>query len=407
LTGRFPQFLPDGRHFVYYGFYGSAASETRGVYVAQLDGSAPQHLIDVDEAPVYAPSGHLLFVRQGTLVAQPFDADTFELTGDPFPVMGGMTINGPLAVSPLSASNAGPIAYRTGSAGGLRQFAWFDRSGREIGKLGDPASNLLSPELSPDGRHVALHRVMNGNADIWLLETGRGVLSRFTTAASAEYFPIWSPDGARLVFGSGGNVLRKAIAGGDTEQLLQADASPNDWSLDGRFLLYSIGDPNSEGRAMWVLPLVRNPKPFPVVQTKFNAEDGQFSPDGEWIAYTSDESGRPEVYIQPFPGPGARSQMSTNGGGMARWRRDGKEIFYIALDGRLIAVPIRSPSNGQAALDAGAPIPLFTTRIGGPVQANSRQQYMVSADGQRFLMNTVAEENAAPITVILNWKARP
>jgi hypothetical protein len=147
-------------------------------------------------------------------------------------------------------------------------------------------------------------------------------------------------------------------------------------------------------------------KPFPVVQTNFEERDGQFSPDGKWIAYGSNESGRFEIYLQPFPGPGGQAQVSTNGGAQVRWRRDGKELFYIALDGRLMAVPIRLASTTQA-IEAGSPIPLFATRVGGALSIPFRQQYDISPDGQRFLMNTVTEEAAAPITVILNWKAKP
>jgi hypothetical protein len=180
------------------------------------------------------------------------------------------------------------------------------------------------------------------------------------------------------------------------------DKGPTDWSPDGRFLLYTTGDPKT-GSDIWALPLDGDRKPFLVVQTNFNEREGQFSPDGKWIAYESNESGRYEIYVQPFPGPGGKVQVSASGGAQVRWRRDGKELFYIALDNRLMAVPIQLASNAQT-IGTGAASSLFVTRVGGAVSFPFKQQYDVSPDGQRFLMNTVTDEAAAPITVILNWK---
>jgi Tol biopolymer transport system component len=347
----------------------------------------------------------LLFVRQGTLFAQDFDSARLELRGNASPVAQRIafsaTAEGSAAVS---ASTAGPFVYRTGSAGGLRQFVWLDRSGKEIGKAGD----LLSAngvELSPDGRRVALHQGVNNNFDVWLLELGRDVLSRFTFDPAVDVFPIWSPDGSRVVFSStrkgSYDLFQKPAIGAGTEELLLTTAQPTDWSPDGRLLLYRRIDPKT-GYDLWALPLDGDRKPFPVVQTNFDERDAQFSPDGKWIAYQSNESGRFEIYIQPFPGPGSKLQVSTNGGAQVRWGPNGKELFYIALDARLMAVPIRLASNPQTA-EPGSPTPLFATRVGGALQSSFMQQYDVSSDGQRFLMNTITEEAASPITVILNW----
>jgi serine/threonine protein kinase len=404
---RHPQFLPDGRHFLY---YVPGVPEVRGVYVGQLDGSESRRLLVADTAAVYASPGQLLFVRQGTLFAQNFDPVRLAVTGNPFPVAEQIAVNR-LQSPALSASAAGPLIYRTGSSAGQRQFVWLDRSGREIGKVGDPdVADPSNPSMSPDSRRVALSRSISGNTDIWLLETARGLLSRFTFDAEPEAYPIWSPDGSHITFSRSG-LYEKPAAGTGNDDLLLATpttSNPTDWSPDGRFLLYRSVDQN-ENLDIWALPMEGDRKPFPVVQTNFRETDGQFSPDGRWIAYQSDESGRFEIYVQRFPGPGGKVGgkwlISTNGGAQVRWRRDGQELFYIALDGRLMAVAIRLASSGQA-VEAGAPVPLFATHVGGAVQGVSRQQYIVSVDGQRFLMNTVTEDATAPITVILNWKAK-
>jgi len=400
----YPTFLPDGRHFLYYVGGSPGAS---GVYVGQLDGSQTRRLFDAD-APAVASAGHLLFVRQGTLLAQGFDPVRSELTGNPFPV--AERVLAPtfgLPVAAVSASVAGPLVYRSGSMG-LQQFVWFDRSGKEIGKVSGPdIVGAIGPSLSRDGRRVALFRGVNGNVDVWLLEIGRNVVSRFTSDAADDCCPIWSPDGTHIVFTSNRkgvfNLYQKPAAGAEREQLLLTSAqptSPTDWSPDGRFLLYDSVDPQ-RGADIWALPLDGDRKPVPVVQTNFNEGGGQFSPNGKWIAYQSNESGRLEIYLQAFPGPRGRSLISITGGAQVRWRPDGKELFYISLDSRLMAVPIQFSSNSQA-VEAGAPVPLFAMGLIGPVDADL--WYMVASNGQRFLLNTLTDEPTPPITVILNWR---
>jgi dipeptidyl aminopeptidase/acylaminoacyl peptidase len=381
--------------------------ESRGIYIGDLQGSQTRRLLDADSAAVYAAPGRLLFVRQGTLFAQDFDAARLELRGNASPMAERIALDtGAQGSAAVSASTAGPFVYRTGSGSGLRQFVWLDRSGKDIGKAGDRLS-ALGVELSPDGRRVALFQQVNQNFDVWLLELGRGVLSRFTFDPTPDGFPIWSPDGSRIVFSSNRkgpyDLFQKPAIGAGTEELLLATAQekiPTDWSPDGRLLLYRSVDPET-GYDIWALSLDGDGKPFPVVQTNFDERDAQFSPDGTWIAYQSNESGRLEIYIQPFPGPGSKLQVSTNGGAQARWGPHGKELFYMALDARLMAVPIRLASHPQTA-EPGSPTPLFATRVGGALQGTFRQQYDVSSDG-RFLMNTITEEAASPITVILNW----
>ena len=403
----YPQFLPDGDHFVY---YVSGSPDVRGVYVAALGKPEGRRLVDADAIAACIASGHLLFVRGTTLFAQQFDLARLQLTGNPFAVAESI-VTGTTAgsrVVALSASASGRIVYRTGSAASERQFVWFDRSGREVGHVGDPdGGNPLSPSLSTDQRRLAFHRNVGGNADIWLLDTGRGVLSRFTSNAANDIHPMWSPDGSRILFmsnrsGAYGLYEKSTIGAGDEKLVLSTQNQPTDWSRDGRFVLVQRRDPKTSND-IWALPMGTNREPFPVVQTDFEERSGQFSPDGKWIAYESTESGRWEIYVQPFPGPGARVQISVNGGAQVRWRADGKELFFMALDDRLMAVPIALPSTGGSA-EAGAAVPLFATHVGGAVQSFSRQQYFVSPDGQRFLMNTILQGGpASPITVIVNW----
>ena len=257
---------------------------------------------------------------------------------------------------------------------------------------------------------MALTRNVDGNGDVWLLDVGRGVLSRFTSDPAFDDSPIWSPNSSRIVFSSARKGARalyeKPAASAETEELLLAtdqNLVPLDWSSDGRFLLYRSNDPKTSFD-VWALPFDKVSKPFPVVRSSFEEREAQFSPDAKWVAYQSNESGRFEIYVQPFPGPGARIPISANGGAQARWRRDGKELFYIALDGYLMAVPIRLDSNGQS-IEAGRPAQLFNSRVsGGAVQSATTQQYAISSDGQRFLVNTDAGETS-PITVVLNWTA--
>jgi dipeptidyl aminopeptidase/acylaminoacyl peptidase len=302
---RFPHFLPDGQHFLYYVL---GRPDIRGIYVGQLDGSTPRRLLDADTAGVYASSGQLLFVREDTLFAQNFDPVRVALKGDPFLVAQQVvqSTGGAPNLGAVSTSPAGPIAYRTGGAGGRRQLAWFDRSGKEIEKVGAP-DTTYGPALSPDGRRAAMSRSVNGNIDVWLLELERGILSRLTFDAAIDSYPIWSPDGSRVVFqtnrGGTADLYEKAVnsSGSEVPVLTNSQSTssqrnklPYDWSPDGRFLLYRDID-SKLGWDLWVMPMDGDRKPFPVVKTEFEERDGQFSPDGKWIAYQSNESNRFEI----------------------------------------------------------------------------------------------------------------
>jgi serine/threonine protein kinase/Tol biopolymer transport system component len=404
----FPVFLPDGRHFLFY-----ATGSPRGIYAGQLDSPTIQRLLDADAPATYTSNGQLLFVNQRTLFAQDFDPVKLTLRGNPVPIAQQILLD-PVGsmFAGVAASAAGPIIYRAGLRGGQRQLVWFDRSGKALATVGEPDNAApANPSISPDGRRVALFRTVDGNMDIWMLDLLRGVLTRFTSEPGNDASPIWSPDGKYVVFNSNRNgvfdLYRKAATGTGNEELMLAtpqNKNPRDWSADGRFILYR-SPAATAGFDLWALPLYGERKPFPVVQTNFDERDGQFSPDGKWVAYQTNESGRMEIVVQGFPDPGSKLQVSTNGGAQVRWRRDSKELFYIALDGRLMAVPIPMTADGRS-FEAGPPVPLFLTHIGGAIQGVVPQQYDVSADGQRFLMNTVTEAATPPITVILNSRLK-
>ena len=342
----FPQFLPDQRHFLY---FVTGSPETRGVYVGQLDGLESKRLFDADTPAVYASNGELLFVRDQKLLAQYFDLDRLEPAGDAVPIAEHMYVG-----TVVSASVAGPIAYRTPSSdSGQRQLVWMDRSGKEIDKVMYPDSASSGPALSHDGHHVAVFRYANGNMDIWSYDALRRAWSRVTFDVGDDVAPLWSPDDRSILFASrrgGLNIYRKVVNGppGSEERLLATSAPkyPMDWSSDGRFLLYDTLNPSGDAD-MWALPLggerPEGQQPFAVVQTAFNERMGQFSPDGKWIAYQSNKTGRFEIYVQPFPGTGGDVPISTNGGIQVRWNPHGTELFYVDGDDRLMTVPIRFP----------------------------------------------------------------
>jgi eukaryotic-like serine/threonine-protein kinase len=416
---RFPQFLPDGRHFLYYVTGTVASTDVRGLYVGQLDGTDTHRLTDADVGGVFVGTGHLLFIRQGTMFAQPFDPVRLSLSGAPFPVASPVVTVAGVAASAISVSATGLLAYRTGPPE-RRQFTWFDRSGRELGTVGEHDANAPSdPAISPDGNEIVFSREIDGSRDLWLLEASRGTLRRLTFGPSTDRSASWYPDGSRIVFSSNrdgsADLYQKLSGGAGEEELLLSTSEAKqaaDFSPDGRFLLfraqhvttrYDLWAVEIGKRASGQLELRDGKKPFVVVQTNSDERDGQFSPDGRWIAYESDESGRFEVYVQPFPGAGPKHPISTSGGAQVRWSRNGKELFYIALDNRLMAVPIRLDAEHQM-LAADAPIPLFMTHVGAAANV-LRQQYVVSPDGQRFLMNTIKEDaSTSPITIVQNWK---
>jgi serine/threonine protein kinase len=405
---RFPQFLPDGKHFL---FFSQGAGDAQGIFLGVLDSPDTTRVTSAETAAAYVPTGHLFFVRQGSLVARPFDPSKKALTGEPVTVADPVGWDGAIGVGAFSASATGVIAYRSGGPVN-RQLTWFDRTGKPVGVVDAPdASSLQYPQLSRDGHRLVVDRTVLNNRDVFVVDLATGQPTRLTFDSAVDAAPVWSPDGARIVFRSSRNgnydLYERSASFDGAENLLYGspDAkTPNDWSPDGKSLLYVSQNPTT-GNDLFVLPVDNGSpgKPVPFVQTPFDESQASFSPNGQWVAYQSDESGPMQVYVQPFPGSSGKRQISNAGGASPRWSRDGRELYYTAPDATLMAVPIvLRPSS----LDTGTPKALFKTRLTtafGGTAGNIRPQYDVAPDG-RFLMNITTEETISPITIILNWK---
>ena len=399
---RAPFILPDGEHFIY---YSRGTPQVRGVHVARLDGTETKRLLDADGAAVYARSGHLLFPREGALLAQSFDATRLALQGEAFRVADSVSVNAAISLASLSASASGPIAYGTDSIR-RTQFTWFDRAGRRLETLGTPDQrSLANPSLSPDGGRIAFSRLVGGNWDVWLIDM-QGALSKFTSALSIDWNPVWSHDGQQIFYQSGSTIYSRSVTEGTPEQALLSEQGmiyPSEVSPDGSVLLYTR-DLGSSSTDLWYVSLGADRTPHKFVQTASQERDGQFSPNGKWVAYQSNEAGHFEIYLQPFPGPGDRLSVSPGGGQHVRWAKNGSELFYIAADQRLTSVRVTFGANGTLVL--GTPVPLFRTEYESSFI--TRQHYIVSPDGQRFLINTATDAIDPPsITLILNWKGTP
>jgi eukaryotic-like serine/threonine-protein kinase len=436
-----PTFLPDGKHFLY---LRQGTTEVAGIYAGSVDAKpAEQSKERILAAAFGAPyvDGNLFFMREGTLMVQPFDAGKLQLRGEPVPVAEHVGTFG--SAGYFSVSPAGVLAYRTGASTGMAvplQPTWFDRQGKTTGTIGQPSPDV-GLVLSPDATHAAgRDDSPTRPGDIWLLDFARGVRTRFTFRQTVGSLPVWSPDGSRIVFAAGSTldtIYEKATSGaGEEKELLKRPVDvklPTSWSRDGRFLLYTTAPTPITGAALWVLPLgvqeAGDRKPVLLLGTQFNASLGSFSPDGRWIAYVSNESGRNEVYVRPFvasgsAGPGAshppsqlltqpppqprlgegKWQVSKDGAAATgaasppKWRNDGKEIVFAGPNNAMMAVDV----NGTgAAFQMGTPQQLFTA----PANAG----WDVTADGKRFLMTVLPGQGqqaaSTPITVVLNWQA--
>jgi Tol biopolymer transport system component len=329
-----------------------------------------------------------------------------ELVGQSAVLADSVGLDGTLNLGAFSASTAGHVAYRPGGAGRL-VLTWFDRTGKAVGRTSEPDINgQTSPELSSRGQVVALSRSVQSNQDIWLLDLSRGGFTRLTFAPGVDTNPVWSPDDTQIVFSSNRtgpfNLYISPAGQPGAEKLLLE--TPNtkvaqDWSKDGRFLLYYELDPKT-GRDLWALDLSGNErKPFVVANTPFEESLAQFSPDGRWIAYQTNATGRFEIVVRSFPGPSGPLPVSTGSGVAPRWSANGKELYFIAPDGSLMAAAV---TTSGAAFEATIPVKLFSTQIrGGGAVATNRAEYAVSRDGG-FLINQVADEQPAPIIMILN-----
>jgi Tol biopolymer transport system component len=415
-----PQFLPDGRRFLFY--RRSLKPEHTGVYLGSLDSKETRLLVRGNTtagytAPHGGPAGYLFFAREATLIAQPFDLAKAQLTEEAFVVAEGLGFS--IMGAAFSISENGVLAYR-GEVTAKTQLAWFDREGKRIESIGAPG-DFMSIALAPDEKTAAvtLRNPQAGTWDIWLLDLMRRGSTRFTFGpAPGSAHPVWSPDGSRIAFnssqpGSFSLYVKDSSGAGKEEALLESLPGPavaTSWSSDGRFLAYEQWG----ARRLWdgdlgILPMFGYRKPFLFLQTEFSNIQGRFSPDGRWMAYVSNETGNYEVYVRSFS-PGAAAggqspvtrkwQVSIGGGSHPRWRRDGKELFYIAPDSKLMAVEVRADAS---SFQAGVPMALFPTRVSLPPQAPG--VYAVSADGRRFLFSTPIEEAlSSPIQVVVNRK---
>ncbi len=397
-----PSFLPDGRHFLFL----LGVTSPRDLYLGSLDSDETQVLVKDASRAVYAPPGYLLYVRDGSLLAHAFDARTVRLTGEPILIAEGLWYFKPTGTADYAVSDNGVLTYRAGTS--VSRLVWFDRRGVEIGTVGE-RKDYEVPRISPDGQSIAVNvkDPRTGTTDVWTYDLSRGLSARVTFEPLMENGPVWSPDGRRIVFAAdvGGppHLYQKTVSETGSGELLVPLSGwvqwPNDWSLDGRFIIYGDGDPKT-GEDLTILSLEGDRKPRPFLRTQFNEVEARFSPDGRWVAYVSDESGRSEVYVRSFAeaGQGAKRQISIAGGTSPRWRRDGRELFFIAADKKLMTVPVRVGTT----FEAGTPAALF--RIDARDGPRGSGDYDVTADGQRFLVNTsVTEANLLPLTAVVNW----
>lgn len=419
-----PWFLPDGKHFLYE--TRNLRPDKNGIYLATLDGKERRWLVNSRQAGAYAPPtansehGHL---REGTLMAQPLDPRQFTFAGEPFPV--AEQVGSYLALGYFAVSANGVLAYRSGVVGGEgQQLAWLDRTGKIRAIIGGAGGVYGSLALSPDGKRVAVDEVdQSGNRNVWMVDVIRNISTRFTFDQGTDMGPVWSRDSTRVAFSSDRgvsgiyNIYEKDFGGTVSESLLMASSTsqrPLDWSPDGERLLFSQLS-SETGWDLWVLPAIGGQagerKPTPYLNTRFNESQGQFRPSPasaqQSIAYSSDESspGHYQIYVQSFPAGAGKFQISTSGGAQPRWWRDGKELFYIGADGRLMAVDVKTAPG----FEVSAPRALFEARMCAGFIGSTYFRYDVSADGNRFLINQIAgswdASAAAPITVVVNWTA--
>ena len=406
---RWPDFLPDGNHFLY--FAHGATSADSGIYLAALDSKERKLVLRNDSNAIYAAPGYLLFVRDNTLMAQPFNLRSLALEGEAKPLADHVAVNTDIWHGILTASANGELLYQHGAAGGGSQLFWYDASGKQGEPVLPEPANYYWPTLSPDASKLAFGVETNGIADIWVFDVARHTKTRLTFGPLYSGYPIWWPDGKSIVFSYGpggalGSLYRQNADGtGSKEKLLETPGifdTPFSVSPDGRYIAYLRLDPKSTTNFdIWVLPMFPDKsgeqKPFPVVATNFLDVTPSFSPDGKLLAYANNETGRQEIYIQPFPSGAGRWQVSTGGGVRPNWRKDGKELFFFSLDQQMMAVDV---SQNGAGLQLGAPHALFkTTTVSG-----ASGPYTVSADGKKFVMNTILQQSITePLTLITNW----
>ena len=402
---RWPMFLPDGRHYLYMAANFSGQKGVDAIFVGSLDSSEKRFLVEASANAAYAAPGYLLFYRDKSLLAQPFDQRHFALTGEPTTILTDIEYRPQVKRAVFGIADNGVLA-QSGSGVALSQLVWFDRKGTQLGTVGRPDVHG-NVSVAPNGKSVAVNTLdmTSQNTDIWTYDLQRGSPKRLTFIPGNSADPIWSPDGGRLVFGSTrapsllADLYMKNSDGTQEEKnVVHSDAFkwPNDWSKDGKYILYT-GD-----RDLW-FATQPDLKSSLFLKAPSVARNGQFSPDGKWVAYASNETGKWEIYVTSFPDAKGRWQVSSGGGEQPRWRGDGRELFYLSSDSRMMAVPVMTGTN----FDAGTPVALFQAAPRQPIPATDLFAYDVSRDGQRFLILTqVKQAETAPMSVVLNWDAK-
>ena len=417
----FPDFLPDGRHFLYE--IAGISPDKNGIYFASLDGHENRRLLADSSGVEFLPSapqsrsGHIVFLRENNLMAQPFDAGSFQTTGDAFPIAEHVGLANGNNYAPVTGSENGILLYwrgGTGAAGGT-QLVWYDRAGRGLESIDSPGV-VRGPTISPDEKNFAFGRQAAGSfVDIWLRDVVRGTERRLTSDPSVNADSVWSPKGDRIAFrsdrgGHAGDLYQRPVSGSEQDQPLLSTPgfkSLNQWTRDGRFIVYAENDPKT-GPDIWVLPMGEGSdrKPTVFLHTEFIENHGQLSPDDHWMSYTSNASGQREVYVRSFPAGDDEQRISTAGGEQARWRGDGKELFYVAPDGKMMAVTVKAAAGSKLTFEK--PTTLFDSHIAG--LNITYFNYDVTADGKRFLVATTgaaadpsSPTGVPPLTVLVNW----
>ena len=399
---RWPTFLPDGRHFLFLSATVAQQSEKDGVYVGDLD-SKDFHLVVKTSANVaYAAPGYLLYVRDRAILAQRFDSKTFQVTGEPMAVATDPQFLPRIMHATFSAVDTKALLVQKGGNVMASRLTWFDRSGKELGTIGEPAV-YANPQIAVSGKAVAADMTDTGNSntEIWTYDAQQGEAKRLTFDGILDAMPVWSPDGARVVFtssrGSAFNLYMKEASGAQEERAIcesDGDKYPTSWSRDGKYILYT------EGADLKYLTLPELSSTL-FLKAAGTLKTAEFSPDGKWVAYASNESGRWQVYVTSFPEAKGKWQVSNGGGEEPRWRADGKELLYLAADSKLMAVAVQTGPG----FNAGVPTVLFQTNPKETVATSEQFLYDLVPDGQKILVNTALKNVATePMTVILHWK---
>ena len=398
-----PHWLPDGRHFLYIAV---SDGQPNALYVGALESRDKKKLLENVSNAVYVESGFLIFARGTTLLAQRFDPVALELGGEPFRLADPVVHSVDWGIAPFAASASGVLAYRSFEGLGRARLQWMDRGGGVLDAIGEPGV-YVSLALSPDGRQVVVERVdPDMNTDLWAYDVARGTAFRLTSSPHRESDPVWSPDGKWIAFAEPqdeAQALRRVPAGGGAAETLlpRTCAYPTDWTPDGKGIVYASFRGADSANVEWIPAAGGEPQVF--LHTRFQEHQARVSPDGGWIAYSSTESGRAEVYVDRFPGGGDRHAVSKGGGTQPMWNRNGGELFYLSSDGTMMAVPVKT----GAAFSAELPEALFQTPLHGPELRDVRNRYVVSPDGERFLL--LVPEAGGParpaLTVTVGWRA--